>query len=824
MADLQIQVTPVDEDLAWFGVARAGASSNYGRAHQTANADFGRRMKPVLENLLTEFRGLLYMPSDDRRRRAYRRIFERLKIPSKDCPSGAVLVGDLSLYERACNADLLQPGSNVRQFTAAPWKALQPTLDRLRRLRSDEEAYWRDLPDERPPPAAPAEMAVVARQQLFRLRTGAAHDIVVVQPPLWVRRAASERWTQVVQTTASKMLEKLNANGRLTVRYALSSNQGKKQRDAANLLLRIGAAHVVAKRQVGLEQVVTLAPGAEVREPARTAAFNRAATKKLEALAKQLELDLTGMPSWMREDHAARAWLAAAIKENAKHERLQSLVSSLFKAFEKLEGYKRRGDKLGVNWSRLGADYLFSPERVVDQVRASKGPREFLADIEKLSDRVTKVKSADAAAILHGAKKSTKESGDYGWCTGWFWTSHFDDYNEDGDIYLVRTGPVSHKVKIGDVEVGMADKKSRGIFNVHIDENGGGEIRAPGNAEISIDEFKRVVKLLEEAGVDTSDFEQSAEEGAIDGLDNSVTQTVYAIYTSLSSEEGLDNPDQVFEDHKEAEDAATEVSKTSPVWLFELEIPRVPEGQSIPEFELDLQDHRLVRFESGPATYFIQLKDGQEEGPFDSEEDAEKRLNEDENLRAALFEKGGIIAAVKAKQSGKTSKNAATIFTKRQEGALNLIGIGDYTYVVDPEGRTQRMSDVDAMTYAAAWIMRNPKGKVFAFGNDETAEYKARGRNVTSPYPAYGQWSFPEFPVQDRPADGPTAGDYMLVKVPGKGYEIEDALTGEVVDTVGTQTAPSAYFRKNYPGKRLFDSDSFKRVGAFLARRPRRLT
>jgi hypothetical protein len=79
-----------------------------------------------------------------------------------------------------------------------------------------------------------------------------------------LNRAGSANWDKTVQAEANRMLGLMLDRGQMRFRFSRISNQGKRQRDAANFLVQRGLAHIVAKRQMNADMIVTMAPGAGV--------------------------------------------------------------------------------------------------------------------------------------------------------------------------------------------------------------------------------------------------------------------------------------------------------------------------------------------------------------------------------------------------------------------------------------------------------------------------------------------------------------------------------------------------------------------------------
>lgn len=367
-------------------------------------------------------------------------------------------------------------------------------------------------------------------------------------------------------------------------------------------------------------------------ESERRWAMVREASKKLmKALARYgLTADL---PEWMQNDHAAKAWLTwhldyhigstltkylesseefkaaetgwefygpggTRTKEPPENvnvgmianlptwirDHFQSHLTEGLESLKALQPYVDRGEKLGIDWNGLPPETVLTS--IVEKVRESKGPREFFAKVDKLSDEVTHILSADAATLLYGASKSTQESTDYGWCTGWFWQSFFDSYASNGELYLVRPGPATEKRVLNGVEILMAGKDTRDIFNVYITD-AECEIQAPNNGGFTNEEFEEIVGLLQQAGVDTNHLNEEFSKGAIEGQQSGPTMTIYVAYPDSSS---IVDPLDAWDNHGAADRALTHHEYEFDVDLWEVTVPASDAEDYFHDNSTDLED------------------------------------------------------------------------------------------------------------------------------------------------------------------------------------------------------------------------------------------
>lgn len=431
----------------------------------------------------------------------------------------------------------------------------------------------------------------------------------------------------------------------------------------------------------------------------RGAAFLVEASKKLNKLLDRLGINLD-LPPWAERDHAAKNWLARSIAyqldemarrriypqegravpkdnvwefhskdgrtntppppdefnigliaamPNSLRSTLQRNLQEGAQAWADLQPYVDHGEKLGIDWNEM--PLLTRMSDIYTEVREAKGPREFNADFEMLSDRVIKVNNAEAATLLHGAHKSTEEEADYGWCTGWWWSDHFEDYHEEGRLYLVRTGPATEKRILNGVEVPMASNNGRDIFNVYIrDAESAGEVRAPGNERVTYDELLEVMHLLQEAGVDTNPLAEAARKGDLTGYDATASsRTVYAVTVDdITPNRALARSTAIFVDHADAKDAAQEAKDEAlqSVYLYQLEVT----GESFHAWSndpnvgahvLEVVDALLLEdFEVAWATVFVahvgnDVIDGDED-----EDGLVERLYTNEDIRHQVYNRG----------------------------------------------------------------------------------------------------------------------------------------------------------------------------------------
>lgn len=597
-----------------------------------------------------------------------------------------------------------------------------------------------------------------------------------------------------------------------------------------------------------------------------SAAFHIDASKKLNKFLDRLDLT-ADLPEWMEQDHASKAWLLRALRDLVQttlHARppggynpemppnmqpptfyspegptrhpesrtpdnvldlgvtraaIQRILDKSLNDLRQLQPYVDHGDKLGIDWSSDNTP-LDRVSTLVKDVKKSKGPREGLADFEVLSPYVTKINSAHAATLIHGAEKSTREEGDYGWCTGWFWNDYFDQYTgRDGaEIYLVRTGPATEKKVINGKEILLASPDSRDIFNVYVGSNDA-EVQAPNNEGIEEEEFEEVVSKLRDAGADIAAdlLEEHQEQGDVEGLGDATTTMYVITHEDMSVTEGTLH---ATDDHGDAERFAQDAEACDyvDVDIWEVTIPR-HDADEYPERWEILESSIIQTVHRDPIELYIVVEgtDSPADGrftllgldPVRSDEiepdELRRKVMSDDALRAKAIANGMSIwgVAVHPRQVEYedpkywdlyyNNTNQEYEFEPVDDDSIVVFSINNAIAAVAHDGaEIGTGSETEMEALAAQLYARDPELSVYHDDTDVTAQYAQRAENLLNPTPNVGQQAF-DLGEENAPfGDQPTEDDLYGTRKDQK------------VVVYGEEVVP--------PGRRVFDPSTHERL------------